>query len=88
MFNYIKQFFLFIYNYIIIHITSIKNNTETDTETETKTDIKTETETEYIERELNTWKVKMYSENSYLIYIPEKRVLLERNRIKNNRRLL
>ena len=66
MFNYIKYFFLFIYNMVIT-----SNNTY----------IK-EIESEYITRELNNWKVKMFSENSYLTYIPEKRILLERKRLQ------
>lgn len=66
MFNYIKNIYNNLYNRLLVHERSIKS----------------ETETEYVERKLNIWKVKMYSENIYLAYIPEKRILAEINRLK------
>ena len=35
---------------------------------------KKETESEYVKRKLNIWKVDMFSKNSYLAYIPDKRI--------------
>lgn len=35
---------------------------------------KKETESEYVYRKLNRWKVDMFSKNSYLAYIPDKRI--------------
>lgn len=35
---------------------------------------KKETESEYVYRKLNRWKVDMFSNNSYLAYIPDKRI--------------
>jgi hypothetical protein len=35
---------------------------------------KEETQSEYVTRRLNRWKVDMFSKNSYLAYIPDKRI--------------
>lgn len=66
MFNYIKYLYCYLYN--ILFGLNPKEPIET--------------ESEYVERELNDWKLKMYSNNSYLIYIPEKRILLEKQRLQ------
>ena len=42
--------------------------------TETKKKEIKETESEYVKRKLNIWKVDMFSKNSYLAYIPDKRI--------------
>ena len=73
MFNYIKN----IYNYLFWR------NTEKSEKTD-NLDIKSnyETQNEFVDRRLNEWKVKMFSENTFLTYIPEKRILLEKLRLQ------
>ena len=74
MFNYIKNIYNNLYNILLGQALSNDINTKSDT--------KSETESEYIERRLNNWKVKMFSENVYLTCIPEKRILAERKRLQ------
>ena len=69
MFNYIKN----IYNYLL--------RKKTD-EIYSETDSNYETENDFVERRLNEWKLKMYSENTFLTYIPEKRILLEKLKLQ------
>ena len=70
MFNYIKD----IYNYLF------EKKIEKIDDLESK--LNYETENEFVERRLNEWKVKMFSENTYLTYIPEKRILLEKIKLQ------
>ena len=70
MFNYIKD----IYNYLF------EKKIEKIDDLESK--LNYETENEFVERRLNEWKIKMFSENTFLTYIPEKRILLEKIKLQ------
>ena len=78
MFNYIKYIYFYLYNMLF----GLSSATDKKLKVNKEIDSKMETETEYIERNLTNWKVKMYSDNSYLTYIPDKRILLETSRLR------
>jgi hypothetical protein len=63
MFNTIHNLFLRLITYLYSFVYQSKKKTK-----------KIETESEYVYRKLNIWKVDMFSKNSYLAYIPDKRI--------------
>jgi hypothetical protein len=66
MFNIIYNLFYRLINYLYSFVYG-----KTETKKKTK---KIETESEYVYRKLNSWKVDMFSKNSFLAYIPDKRI--------------
>jgi hypothetical protein len=64
MFNIIYKLFYRLINYLY---SFVYGKTETPCN-------KKETESEYVYRKLNSWKVDMFSKNSFLAYIPDKRI--------------
>ena len=80
MFNIIHNLFFRLITYLYSFVYSKK---------ETVCD-KKETESEYVYRKLNEWKVDMFSKNSYLAYIPDKRICkkeleLKKEYLENNK---
>jgi hypothetical protein len=63
-----------IYNLFYRLITYLYSFVYGKTETKKKEIEIKETESEYVYRKLNIWKVDMFSKNSYLAYIPDKRI--------------